>query len=539
MDDGESSAVGAVAPASESDAPTTRRWKFPSALTVLAIVLIAMWIASFVIPSGVYELDPETGAPVPGSYHELPGCGEADEGQLCSDKSLVAHFARLWRAPPNGLYGIENPDTRLVGADEEGFLYGSAQIFLFVLAVGAFITMAMKTGAIDAGIGRLALRYGKSPTMLIVVLMTVFALGGTTYGMWEETLGFYALLVPLVLALGYDRMVAVGIIALGAGTGTLASTVNPFATGVASDASDISISDGLGLRLVMWLVLVPVAIGYVMWYANRVRADPARSLVARVGAPAPGADVAIGTASGNPAPTDLTEVPELTARRKVVLVVFGLAFAIMIYGFVPWEDVWQNIFDTGFPLPTFGTFYFTEASMLFIVAAVIIGVIGGLGEEGTVSTMVSGAADFLTAGLVIVLARGITVVLKNAYVTDTILHWMETAVDGLSGATFGTLAWIVNLPIAFLVPSSSGHAALVMPILAPLSDFAGVDRAASVTAYQSASGWVNLITPTSAVIMGGLALARVGYDRYVRFVLPYLAIMFVIVTVFVAAGAAA
>ena len=127
--------------------------------------------------------------------------------------------------------------------------------------------------------------------------------------------------------------------------------------------------------------------------------------------------------------------------------------------------------------------------------------------------------------------------MKNAYVTDTVLRWMEAAVDGLTGSAFAALAWIVNLPVAFLVPSSSGHAALVMPILGPVSDFATVDRALAVTAYQAASGWVNLITPTSAVIMGGLALAGVRYDRYLRFVVPYLAIVFVIVTTMLAVAA--
>lgn len=522
--------------------PDTRRLKFPSALTVLAIVLVATWVASFVIPSGVYELD-ETGAPLPGSYRELPSCGAAAEGELCSDKSLAAQFGRLWRAPPNGLYGIENQATRTVGADEEGLLYGSAQIFLFVLAVGAFIAMTMKTGAIDVAIRRLAIRFGDRPMLLVIVLMTVFAVGGTTYGMWEETLGFYALMVPLVLALGYDRLVAVGIIALGAGTGTLASTVNPFATGVASDAAGISISDGLGTRLAMWLVLVPLAIGYVIWYGNRVRSNPARSLVApvAVGSARQGDGVAgaAGAPTGHPAGYDAWDVPELTGRQKVVLVIFGLTFGTMIYGFIPWDDVWQNVFDTQYPLWSFGNFYFTEASMLFIVAAVIIGVVAGFGEEGTASTLVSGAAEFLGAALVIVVARGITVVMKNAFITDTILRWMEAAVDTLSGGVFAVLAWIVNLPIAFLVPSSSGHAALVMPILGPVSDFADVDRAVSVTAYQSASGWINLITPTSAVLMGGLTLAKVGYDRYLRFVAPYLALLFLVVTVFLAVDATA
>jgi uncharacterized ion transporter superfamily protein YfcC len=505
----------------EADEPaTTRRFKFPTALTVLAIVLFVVWIASFFIPAGVYDLDPETGGPIPGSYHELPNCDDAAPGELCSNRSLSHQFGLLWRATPNGLYGVESVTTRQVSADEEGFLYGSAQIFLFVLAVGAFITMTMKTGAIETGIKRLALRFRHSPALLVAVLMSVFALGGTTYGMWEETLGFFVLLVPLTLALGYDRMVAVAIIFLGAGTGVLASTVNPFATGVASDAAGISISDGIGVRLMMFIVLVPVAIAYVLWYGNRVRKDRAHSLL-----PAESADD--GSAS------DIGDVPELTRSQKWVLAVFGLAFATLIYGFIPWDDVWDNIFDADFPLWTFNSFYFTEASMLFLVGAVVVGIIARYGEERIVNTIVSGAADFLGAALVIVAARGITVVMKNTYITDTVLNWMEEAVSDTSNVAFAIVAYIINIPIAFLVPSSSGHAALVMPILAPLSDFAGVERSTSVTAYQSASGFVNYLTPTAAVVMGGLTLAKVGYNRYLRFLVPFLVIMFVLVCVFV------
>ena len=193
----------------------------------------------------------------------------------------------------------------------------------------------------------------------------------------------------------------------------------------------------------------------------------------------------------------------------------------MIYGFIPWNDLWQEGFGKDFPLPTFADFYFPEAAVLFLVMAVVIGLIAKLGEEGTVTTIVAGAADFLGAGLIIVFARGITVVMKNAHMTDTVLSWMEDAVSGRSSGAFAVLAYVVNLPIAFLVPSSSGHAALVMPILAPLADFAGVSRAVVVTAFQTASGTVNLVTPTSAVIMGGLALSKVGYDRYLKFVWPY------------------
>jgi uncharacterized ion transporter superfamily protein YfcC len=534
------------------DAPEEppRTFTFPTAYTVLALVLLLVWIASFFVPAGVYKTD-KTGAPKPGTYHKLPSCSEpvatapsldtssptesgqspsdaqyapgttvGEAGLPCVDTSLTFRFKQLWDSPANGLYGVESGNG-FVGPWEEGFLYGSAAIFFFVLAVGAFITVTMKTESIQTGIGRLALRYRHSGSVLVAILMTVFAVGGTSYGMWEETLGFFALLVPLALALGYDRMVAAAIIFLGAGTGVIASTVNPFATGVASDAAGVSIGDGIALRILLWVVLVPLAIGYVLWYARRVREDPNKSVVG------------VSEADAADAQGLISDVPALSGRQKLILTLFGLTFGLMIYGFIPWNDLWQEGFSKSFPLPTFADFYFPEAATLFLVMAVVIGMIGRLGEEGTVTTIVAGASDFLGAGLIIVLARGITVVMKNAYMTDTILHWMEKSVSGRSSASFAILALLVNIPIAFLVPSSSGHAALVMPILAPLADFAGVSRATAVTCFQTASGMVNLVTPTSAVIMGGLALSKVGYDKYIRFVWPYALAVLVIVCAFV------
>jgi uncharacterized ion transporter superfamily protein YfcC len=529
-----------------------RKFKFPTAFTVLAIVLVLVWIAAFFVPAGAYKTNASTGAPLPGTYHKLASCTPktprtprlprrragskeletpsppttpAPAGSPCVDTSFTFRFKQLWDSPPNGLYGVEN-SKGFVGPWEEGFLYGSAAIFFFVLAVGAFITVTMKTEAIQTGIGRLAVRFRASGYVLIAILMAVFALGGTSYGMAEETLGFFVLLVPLTLALNYDRMVGAAIIFLGAGTGVLASTVNPFATGVASDAAAISIGDGIGLRIAMFLVLVPLAIGYVIWYARRVSRQPEKSIVG------------VSPADAAEAQSLVTDVPALTGRQKVILTLFIGTFLLMIYGFIPWNDLWQEGFSKDFPLPTFADFYFPEAAVLFLVMAVVIGLIARLGEEGTVTTIVAGAADFLGAGLIIVLARGITVVMKNSYMTDTVLHWMENAVSGSSTGAFAILTFIVNLPIAFLVPSSSGHAALVMPILAPLADFAGVSRAIAVTCYQSASGLVNLVTPTSAVIMGGLALSKVGYDKYLKFVWPFLVMGFVLVCAFVGIAAA-
>jgi len=517
--------------------PEKKSRSFPSALTVLFLILGLVWVAAFFIPSGYYQRTPD-GDPIPGSYTEIPKCQSGVEGEStpvrsidrtpsgepCIDKSVQNMFQLLWIVTPNGLYGIED-EFGTVNSGNTGTLFGSAEIFLFVLIVGAFITVTMRTGAVTAGITRLALRFKNSPRWLVVILMTVFALGGTAYGMWEETLGFYTLLVALVLAMKFDRMVGAGIIFIGAGTGIVASTVNPFATGVASDAAGIAISEGLILRVIMWLVLVPVGIAYVLWYARRVERDPTKSVV--------GLDPGEATA-------DIADTPELDGRQKVILTIFLGTFVVMVYGFIPWTDIWTSMFNGDYPLPQMadilGDFYFTEAAVLFLVAAVLIGFIAGMGEKGTVEAITAGAADFLGAALVIVVARAITVMMKNTYIIDTILDGMEGIVSGTSSMVFAQLAFLVNIPIAFLVPSSSGHAALVMPILAPLADFAGVGRDIVVTGYQSASGLVNLITPTSAVLMGGLALSKIGYDKYIRFIAPYLAIMFVLIVIFIGLG---
>jgi uncharacterized ion transporter superfamily protein YfcC len=543
-------------PPASTDEPA-KKFKFPTAFTVLAIVLLLVWVASFFVPAGRYNTNAATGSPVPGTYHELPSCSAVEAGDValvvpspaesgvapadakaapgakitpspgenCVDTAFTYRFKQLWNAPPNGLYGVEGGNG-FVGPWESGFLYGSAAIFFFVLAVGAFITVTMKTQAIQTGIGRLALRFRHSGSVLIAILMAVFAVGGTSYGMWEETLGFFVLLVPLTLALRYDRMVAAAIIFLGAGSGVIGSTVNPFSTGVASDAAGTSIGDGIGLRIGLWVTVVSLAIGYVIWYARRISAHPEKSVVG------------VSERDAADAQSLVEDVPKLTTRQKIILTLFGGTFGVMIYGFIPWNDLWQEGFGKDFPVPTFADFYFPEAALLFLVMAVVIGAIARFGEEGTVTTIVAGAADFLGAGLIIVLARGITVVMKNAYMTDTILHWMENAVSGTSTGVFAILAFIVNIPIAFLVPSSSGHAALVMPILAPLADFANVPREIVVTSFQSASGFVNLVTPTSAVIMGGLALSKVGYNRYLKFVWPFLALVFVVCCAFVGIAAA-
>ena len=530
----------------EPPAPTEpkRKFKFPTAFTVLFFVLALVWILTFVIQPGTYayvSCDGGPPKPIPGTYHTIN-----------VDRSFRERLYDLWLSPVNGLYGIRTPETPIAKPDPEvlkageaacgtengkqvsaeivtppadtgpynrGDLAGAVQVFFFVLAIGAFITVTIRTGALDAAIGRVTDRFRTRGLLLIVILMVIFSVGGTTYGMAEETLGFYAIIVPVIVALGYDRMVGVAVIMVAAGVGTLASTVNPFATGVASDAAGVNLGDGIGLRIVMYLVLTTVTILYVLRYARKVKADPTTSLVP---AEAIGAPVAEG-------PTSPTV---LSGRQKAVLWIFGLTFLLMIFSVIPWADFnpsWES-----FTL----WWYFPELAALFLVASVLVGLIGGLKEEGTVNGIIAGAGDFIGAALIIAVARGVTVIMNNAGITDTVLHALESVVSGLSSGGFAVTMYLVNIPLAFLVPSSSGHATLAMPIMAPLGDFAGVSRAMVVTAYQSASGWVNLFTPTSAIIMGGLALGRVRYDRYLRFAAPLLAILFALTCLFMLLGVA-
>ncbi|RSO11772.1 C4-dicarboxylate ABC transporter [Streptomyces sp. WAC 06783] len=503
-----------TAPADGAPAGPRRRFTFPSALTVLVVVTLAVWALAFVIPSGSYDRN-ASGTPLQGTYH-----------RTSSGQSLTDRLGDLFLSPVNGLYGVQDAKTGKVGPTMAGELYGSAGVFLFVLAIGAFITVVFATGALDRGIGRLAHRLRHRGALLIAGVMAVFSLLGTVEGFAEETLGFYGLVVPLMLALGYDRMVATATIILGAGIGVLCSTVNPFATGVASSAADISLGDGIVLRVAMWLVLTGVTIGYVIRYARRVRADPDRSLVG----------FRPGDRDRAKAAEDATEPPPLTRLDRTVLVTVALVFAFMIFSVIPWSGVLTGDADAA-PYAFELGWSFPQLAALFLASSILVGLLARMGEQRLSATFVQGVAEFVSPALVIVLARGVTTIMNNAQITDSVLHAVESTVSGVPSALFGIMVYVVNLPLAFLIPSTSGHATLAMPILAPLADFAHVSRAVVVTAWQAASGWMNLWVPTTAVIMGGVSLAKVGYDRYLRFVWPLLALLAVLICGFVGLGA--
>ena len=460
------------------------KFRMPTAYTILFGIILLMILLTWFVPAGQYDYN-AAGEPIAGSYHRVE-----DSAQ---------------------------PLTALFTAPVEGF-YQGIDIAAFILMVGGFLGVIAKTGAIDAGITHIIRKLKGKESLLIPILMCAFALGGTTFGMSEETIAFYPLVLPIMIAAGYDNITAVATILLGAGVGTLGSTVNPFATGIASGFAGISLGSGILLRLIILAVLLALAIWYVMSYAARVRADHSKSLMADRRSEYLEHFSSLSHEESKP----------LTGIQKVALVVFALTFLVMIYAVIPFDDM-------GLPLPALG-WWVPELSALFLAASILLGILCRLSEMDIVTAFVSGAAELLGVAFIIGISRGITVVMNNGKITDTILNLGEAALTGIGSLVFVLLTYLIYLPLSFLIPSSSGLATLSMPIMAPLADFSGVGRDLVITAFQSASGLINLITPTSAVVMGALAIGRVPYDRWFKFSWKLLLLILGLTVVLLAAG---
>jgi uncharacterized ion transporter superfamily protein YfcC len=481
-----------------------KKFKFPTAFTILILLTVVVAILTFVIPAGQYDY--ENGQPIPGTYHAVD-----PNPQRLRDAIM---------APINGMYGIQDSAGN-INIYNSGDLYGAIDVALFILLIGGFLGVTMKTGAIDAGINAVVRRLGQRGRILITVLMIIFAAGGTSYGMAEESLAFYPLIIAAMIALGYDALSAVAVIMLGAGIGVLGSTINPFSTGIASGIAGIPLADGIVYRIIILVVGIAIGIWYVMRYASRVQKDPAKSRVA---------DMKEANEKQFLGGRDSGEAPELTPRRKLILGLFLLSFVMMVVGVIPWSDLGINRIATRF-------WWFGELSALFMVMGVVIGLVGRLGEEGTVNAFVDGARDMLGVALVVAVARGISVVMTNGLIIDTVLYWCEQALSGLTSVAFINMIFLLYVPLSFLIPSSSGLATVTMPVMAPLAGFAGVPEHLVVTAYQSASGLVNLVTPTFAVVTGGLAIGRISFAVWWKFVALLVVLLAVLIMVVLSVGA--
>ncbi|MBK9244543.1 MAG: YfcC family protein [Burkholderiales bacterium] len=510
------------------DAPK-RRFRFPGAVTTLAVVTLLVWLATLFIPSGRFQSDSD-GSPIPGTF-----------SQTASPLTFSETVEQLVLAPINGIYGLRNPDSEAVDTTIVGRIFGQIGVIVFIMSIGAFISVSFATRALEVAVAALAHRLRDKGWLLIAAVMVLFSALGSTMGFSVETLGFYALFIPLMAALGYDRLVTASMIILGALAGVMAATVNPFSIGVAAGEAGVSIGDGIVLRVLLWVLLTAMSIGWVLRYAARVRKDPGASLV---GWEEPEAKEAAADPSGagGQAPAASPTQARLTGTQKWVLVITALAFGLMIFSVIPWSSLVSgragpadyevtHAVEGVAPLWFELNWWFPQLAMLFILASVLVGVVARMGEKETVRLIAAGASDMMGPAMVVLLAGGVSAIMTNTQTLDTILFSMERVVSDASAAFFTFLTVAVNIPLAVLIPSSSGHGALAMPLLAPLADFAQVSRATTITAWIIGHGLALLVAPTSVVLVGGLAIAKVGYDRYLRFVWPLWLAMLVVSTV--------
>ncbi len=447
---------------------TNSKFKVPHTLVILFGMVILAQGLSYVLPAGSFDRVENAAGRlqvVPGSFQFTP------------DAPALSPWASL-TAIPKGMSGASG-------------------IIFFVFIIGGAFAVLRATGAVDAGIGALLRRWGDRPFWLVAGGTTLFALGSSTIGFGEEYFPFVPVMITLVLALGYDRVTAVGIIMVGYGVGYGAAIINPFTVLIAQDIAGLQPASGLWYRLVLLAVFLPIGIHHVWSYAKKVGRDPAASLVADVSAPEE-----VSTSSGDgPGAGDH---PPMTTTHKLVLAAVGISQLVLVYGLSQWS------------------WYLVEMQAVFVALTVIIAIIARMSPDRTAVEFGAGAASLTSVALLIGVARGIQVVLSEGGIVDTMVHGISLPLQQLPGALSAVGMFFVQSLANLFIPSGSGQAYVTMPIMAPLADIVGVTRQVAVLAYQFGDGFSNILVPTQAVIVGALAMAAVPYDRWLRFILPFM-----------------
>lgn len=452
-----------------------RKFNMPSTLTIIFSLIVLMAVLTWIVPSGSFERQDIEGRSVviAGTYEKV--------------ESNPQGFSDVFAAPINGFID-------------------AAEVVGFVLIVGGAFGVVNKTGAIEAVIAHTVNKMKKFQFLIIPVSMILFGLGGTTFGMSEETLPFYMIFIPIMTSMGYDSLTAVATVFIGAGAGFAASTTNPFSVGIAQALSGIAPGSGIEYRVIMFIIFVTICMGFVMMYANKVKKDPTKSLVQHISFNQEAID------------NNDTNIKAFTIREAMVITVFVLGMSTMVYGVL--KQGW----------------YISEIAMVFTTIGILSGIASGLKQDEIVNSFISGSKDLISAGLCIAFARGIVIVAQNGYIIDTILNSAANVLNGLPKAIFINLTFLIEGLIAFLIPSASGLASLTIPVLAPLGDLVDVSRQVIVTAYQFGIGITNLITPTSGVLMGALGLANIPWSKWVRFVMPLMIILIITTMAFLTIG---
>lgn len=445
------------------------KFRVPHTLVLIFGMILLAQVLTYVLPQGAFERETLS---FNGNEHEAVVAGSyADVEQTVT---LDPWHALM--AIPRGFAAAQN-------------------IIFFVFIVGGAFGVFRATGAADALIGSVLRRMGGRPALLVVGGLSLFLLGSSTIGMAEEYLPFVPLLLTLCIALGYDAVTAVGIMCVGYGVGYGTAVINPFTVIVAQNVAGIEPSSGMSFRIILGVVFLVVGAHHVLRYANKVKADPSASLVADI--------------EPDPTYSQVKEVA-LTKRHIVSLVSIVLAIVFLVFGIKEYE------------------WYLVEMGAIFLGLTLTLGIIGRLGLNKTAKQFCFGASELTTTALLIGFARTIEVILVDGQIIDTIVHGLSGPLQSM-GSYFSSVGMFAVQSLCNLfIPSGSGQAYVTMPLMAPLADLSGVSRQVAVLAYQFGDGFTNIMIPTNAVLIGILTLAKIPYERWLRFILPFMVKVWII-----------
>jgi uncharacterized ion transporter superfamily protein YfcC len=440
-------------------------------LVMIYAVVVLMAIATWIVPGGEYKREQKEGRTlvVPGSFTYAPSSPQG--------------FGAIFTAPVKGFVQ-------------------AAHIIAFVFIIGGAFSVVQKTGAIAVGVQRVAQTFARKPHLkkyFIPVTMTLFSLGGTIFGMSEETMPFVLIFIPLAISLGYDSLVGTAIPFLGAAAGFAGATLNPFTVGIAQGIAELPLYSGLEYRIVIWFISTASVIAFVMMYAARIRKDPARSQV-----------YDLDRSRREAFRSDPQENVQFTAPQRVVIITFIVTLCVLVFGILQ-----------------FGWFI-NEIAGLFLALGIISGILGRLTADELTDAFKAGARDMIGVAFIIGIARGLLVVANDGKVMDTILHGLASLISGLHPIFAAQVMFLTHGVINFFVHSGSGQAALTMPIMAPLADVVGISRQTAVLAFQFGDGWINPILPTSGVTMGVLGLAGISWEKWFKWMIPVQIYFFII-----------
>lgn len=464
-----------------------KQFKVPHVYAIIFALMVIFAVLTWIVPSGSYQRQEVNGreVTVAGTYEQ-------------SEKTYIDEETGDEVDLRQGVFDVLQAPTR--GIQE------AIEVVAFILIVGGSFQVITKTGAITSGMGRVVRRFKNKDILIIPIAMVLFALGGTSFGMAEETLPFFAIFMPIMMAMGFDSMTAFMVVFVGARTGYIASTINPFNVLIAQGILGIQGNPQLWLRMIAWVVLTAVAITWVVLYARRVKKNPESSITFED-------DIAKKVEF---AADESAFDAEFTGRQKGVLAVFIAGMCLIIWGLV--TQGW----------------YMNEISAVFLAMGLLAGVIAGFSQDVIAQEFVAGIADFAFSAIVVGLARGILVIASDGMIIDTILNALATGLGGIPAVLFTTLLYAVENLLAILVPSSSGLAALTAPIFGPLTELMGLNPEAAVWALSMGSATMSLICPTSAILVAGLGVCKIKLGQWWKTVWKFFLVVSLINIVFVA-----